>query len=50
MSIRKTKPKGQTLANLLWWAIHDGQQYTEPLDYAKLSPDAVTKAENEYSR
>ncbi len=41
------KAKGQTLANFLWWAIHDGQQFTEPLGYAKLSGLAVTKAENE---
>ena len=41
------KAKGQTLVNLLWWAIHDGQQFTEPLSYAKLSGLAVTKAENE---
>ncbi len=39
--------KGATLAKMLWWAIHDGQQYTTPLDYAPLSADAVTKAENE---
>ena len=41
------KAKGQTLVNFLWWAIHDGQQFTEPLSYAKLSGAAVTKAENE---
>ncbi|MDO8715235.1 MAG: phosphate ABC transporter substrate-binding protein PstS [Dehalococcoidales bacterium] len=41
------KAKGQTLVNFLWWAIHDGQQFTEPLSYARLSGAAVTKAENE---
>ncbi len=41
------KAKGQTLVNMLWWAIHDGQQYSEPLSYAPLSSAAVTKAENE---
>jgi len=41
------KNKGQTLVNFLWWAIHDGQQFTEPLGYAKLSSLAVTRAENE---
>jgi phosphate transport system substrate-binding protein len=41
------KVKGQTLARMLWWAIHDGQQYAVPLNYARLSSDAVTKAENE---
>jgi phosphate transport system substrate-binding protein len=32
---------------MLWWAIHDGQQYTEALDYARLAGAAVTKAENQ---
>ncbi|MDO8687356.1 MAG: phosphate ABC transporter substrate-binding protein PstS [Dehalococcoidales bacterium] len=41
------KAKGQTLVNFLWWAIHDGQQFTESLGYAKLSSLAVTRAENE---
>jgi phosphate transport system substrate-binding protein len=41
--------KGLALVNYLWWCIHDGQadQYSAALDYARLSPDAVTKAENE---
>ena len=39
--------KGLALVNMLWWAVHDGQQYGTPLDYAALSPDAVTKVENE---
>jgi len=41
------KAKGQTLVAYLWWAIHDGQQFSEDLLYAKLPPDAVTKAEAE---
>jgi phosphate transport system substrate-binding protein len=41
------KAKGETLVNMLWWAIHDGQQYGPALDYASLSAAAVTKAENE---
>jgi phosphate transport system substrate-binding protein len=41
------KAKGETLVKMLWWAIHDGQQYTTPLDYAPLSSAAVTEAENE---
>ncbi len=41
------KAKGDTLAKMLWWAIHDGQKYTEALSYAKLASVAVTKAENE---
>jgi phosphate transport system substrate-binding protein len=41
------KAKGETLVKMLWWAIHDGQQFTEPLSYARLATAAVTKAENE---
>jgi phosphate transport system substrate-binding protein len=41
------KAKGQALVYYLWWAIHDGQQFTKDLLYAPLSPDAVTKAEAE---
>jgi phosphate transport system substrate-binding protein len=41
------KDKGTALVNMLWWAIHNGQQYTSPLDYASLSAAVVAKAENE---
>lgn len=41
------KDKGTALVNVLWWAIHDGQQYTNPLFYGALSADAVKKAEAE---
>jgi phosphate transport system substrate-binding protein len=41
------KTKGGAVAKMLWWAIHDGQQYTEPLSYARLAAPAVTRAENE---
>ncbi len=37
--------RAKQLVKLLWWIIHDGQNYTEPLDYAKLSTEAVKKAE-----
>ena len=39
--------KGYTLVKMLWWAIHDGQQYNAALNYGTLSSDAVAKAENE---
>jgi phosphate transport system substrate-binding protein len=39
--------KGLALVNMLWWAIHDGQQYATPLNYAPLSSVAVAKAEAE---
>ena len=38
----KDPVRGQQLASFLDWAIHDGQQYAEPLLYAKL-PEAVVK-------
>jgi len=37
--------KGQTLAHFLWWAVHDGQEFTSALDYAPLGDDAVKAAE-----
>ena len=37
--------KGQALANLLWWMIHDGQQFAEPLHYAALPATMVTRSE-----
>jgi phosphate transport system substrate-binding protein len=41
--------KGLALVNYLWWCLHDGQadEYSAALDYARLSDDAVAKAENE---
>jgi len=38
--------RAKALVNLLWWIIHQGQKYTEPLDYAPLPSEAVKKAEN----
>jgi phosphate transport system substrate-binding protein len=37
--------KGKALAEFLWWAIHDGQQFGPPLDYAKLPAEVVSKVE-----
>ncbi|MBI4338141.1 MAG: phosphate ABC transporter substrate-binding protein PstS [Chloroflexi bacterium] len=37
--------KGKALVDVLWWAIHDGQQYAPSLQYAPLPDDAVRKAE-----
>ncbi|MBI2866042.1 MAG: phosphate ABC transporter substrate-binding protein PstS [Chloroflexi bacterium] len=39
--------KGKALVDMLWWAIHDGQGYAPPLDYAPLPPDAVAQAETQ---
>jgi len=43
---QKDRAKGEALAKMLWWAIHEGQQYTGPLTYASLAAPAVLKAEN----
>lgn len=37
--------RGMALASLLWWMIHDGQQYAEPLQYAPLPADIVARGE-----
>lgn len=37
--------KARALTRMLWWAIHDGQQYCEALDYAPIPGDAVKLAE-----
>ena len=34
--------KGAALVNFLWWAVNDGQQYTDALQYAPLPAGAVT--------
>ena len=41
----KTEAKAKEVVKMVWWMIHDGQQYAEPLSYAKLSPGAVKNAE-----
>jgi phosphate transport system substrate-binding protein len=35
--------KGTALVRFLWWAIHDGQKFAEPLDYAPLPKPVVEK-------
>src|SRR6478672_1407822 len=42
----RSQEKATKLLNLLWWNIHEGQEYCEGLNYARLSPEAVTVAEN----
>jgi phosphate transport system substrate-binding protein len=39
------KVKGRQIIDFLNWALHDGQQYAEPLQYARL-PDDVVKEED----
>jgi phosphate transport system substrate-binding protein len=37
--------KGKALAQLLWWMLHDGQQYARSLSYAPLPANIVTRGE-----
>jgi len=41
----KDNTKGEAIAKYLWWALHDGQQYAEGLDYAPLPAKVVTLVE-----
>jgi phosphate transport system substrate-binding protein len=41
----RSEEKAKELVKLLWWMIHEGQKYAEPLEYAPLSKKAVEKAE-----
>jgi phosphate transport system substrate-binding protein len=38
---------GRTLAQVIWWATHDGQRTAAELDYAPLSPGAQRAAEGQ---
>lgn len=38
----KDKVAAQELVNFIWWAVHDGQQYSGPLDYVSLSSGVVS--------
>ena len=42
----RSAQKAQNLLKLLWWNIHDGQQYTTALTYAPLSEAAVKVGED----
>ncbi len=44
---QKDEVKGITLVKMLWWALHEGRQYEEPLHYAPLSAAALFKAEEQ---
>jgi phosphate transport system substrate-binding protein len=43
--VERSNEQAQALLKLLWWVIHDGQQFAEPLHYSPLSKSAVQKAE-----
>ncbi|XZF13781.1 phosphate ABC transporter substrate-binding protein PstS [Chitinophagaceae bacterium MMS25-I14] len=42
----RSKERAEKLVKLIWWQIHEGQQFSTPLNYAPLSAAAVTVAEN----
>ena len=42
----RSQDRAEKVVKLLWWNIHDGQQYCAALNYAPLSPAAVAVAEN----
>ena len=37
--------KGKALLQFMWWAVHEGQRFAEPLDYAPLPKAVVEKVE-----
>src|SRR5215470_5578102 len=43
---QQDEAKADAVANLVWWMIHDGQQYALPLHYAPLKGAALQKAES----
>ena len=38
----KSRAQAEAMAKLLWWIVHEGQKYNEPLHYARL-PEVVVK-------
>jgi len=41
----RSRIEANTVIDLLWWMIHQGQKYAEPLHYSPLSQGALKKAE-----
>jgi phosphate transport system substrate-binding protein len=41
----RSKKQAEELVKLLWWVIHEEQEFTEPLHYAPLPQEAVRKAQ-----
>ncbi len=41
----RTKQQAETLLDLMWWVIHEGQELAKPMHYAPLPNEAVAKAE-----
>jgi len=45
----KNRAQAEAMAKLLWWIIHDAQEYNEPLHYARL-PEVAVKVSEENVR
>lgn len=41
----RSQDRATKMLKLIWWMTHEGQQYSGPLNYAPLSPAAVTTGE-----
>jgi phosphate transport system substrate-binding protein len=37
-----TLEKAKAMIQFLWWAVHDGQSYAQPLAYVPLPPPVVS--------
>lgn len=46
---QKDPVKGKALVDFLWWAVHDGEQFTSDLHYAPLPDEVVKRAEAKIS-
>ncbi|HEY6121438.1 MAG TPA: phosphate ABC transporter substrate-binding protein PstS [Pyrinomonadaceae bacterium] len=42
---QKDAAKGKALVDFLWWGVHDGEQFSKPLDYAPLPDEILKRAE-----
>ena len=42
----KERDKGLWLARFLWWAVHEGQKFSNELDYARLPDNVVARIED----
>ncbi|MFI5263913.1 MAG: phosphate ABC transporter substrate-binding protein PstS, partial [Candidatus Kapaibacterium sp.] len=41
----RTLEQATALVKLLWWVLHEGQAFNEPLNYAKVPAGAVAQCE-----
>jgi phosphate transport system substrate-binding protein len=41
----RTQEQATALVKLLWWTLHEGQAFNEPLNYAKVPAAAVAQCE-----